>query len=401
MNEIKDALGRVADASAPTPLSLEHVRGRARQIRRRRTTTAVIGSAAAVAAIAGLGVALMPSTGRDGSLPPATRTPSVTPSVTEAPGADEVGPVHRVRTDVPVEQTFNDEPRVPYWLDGQIIDTDGSATPFPDRPFTFAKDPQTHDWVVIQVGEAHAELVRITDDGRQVGAAVPSFENGLAVGPGGELVTITQDGSRSILTAGDRVMDLGPGLEYTEIHGVTSNGDVLFQGADGSVDIARPDAQLIEPATPPASAAVTSPQRQFVAYADDSTWRMQDESGTPLWSVDWAGVSSFSLDGAYVALTGDPKHRVPGSAEWDSPHATSTIWIRTSGSLLPTAAFVAPENGYFWSWVWDGDDLLANLYQRDTGEWSQVRLAADGFTVGRGRTRPGGGEEPPYVFAAQ
>src|SRR5690606_20308539 len=130
----------------------------------------------------------------DDSIPPAT-TPSVTPSVTPSRAADPdaVGPVHHVRLDVPAEQTFGGEPRMPYWFDGRIIDTDGTATPFPDRPFTFAKDPSTGDWVVIRVEEAHAELVRVDVDGRQVGAALPSFDGGLALGPRGELVTLTQE----------------------------------------------------------------------------------------------------------------------------------------------------------------------------------------------------------------
>lgn len=62
------------------------------------------------------------------------------------------------------------------------------------------------------------------------------------------------------------------------------------------------------------------------------------------------------------------------------------------------AAFVAPDAGYFWSWTWDGDDLLATVYLK--GEWSLVRLSHDGFTVGRATAQPGGGEAPAYVFGA-
>jgi hypothetical protein len=399
MNDIKDALTRVADASAPAPLSLEHVRGRAKQIRRRRTAAAVIGSAAAVAAIAGLGVAFVPSDGGDRSIAPATQTPR--PSPTVAGDANDVGPVHHVKLDVPVEQTFNDEPQVPYWHDGQIIDTDGSATPFPDRPATFVRDPATGQWVVVRLGEAHAELVRVTDAGQQVGQAVPTFDRGLAVGPRGEIVTITQEGSRAVLTSGDHVVDLGTDLEWTAIHGVLPNGDVLIQGADGNVATVHVDTDQVE-SLPNTGAAATSLPTGLVVYGlNDGTWQAHDRDGAERWSLDWAGVNSFSPDGRYVALVGDREHRIPGSTDWDSDFATSTIWIRTAADLLPVAAFVAPENAYFGSWTWDGDQLLATIYDRDKGEWSLLRLSSDGFGVGRATAQKGGGEEPTYVFSQQ
>lgn len=404
MNDIKDALARIAHTSAPAPLALDDVRGRARQIRRRRTATALVGTAAAVAAIAGLGVAVMPSDSHDDSLPPASQTPSVTPSrtpsgtPTSAADPDAVGPVHHVTLDVPAEQTFGDSPRVPYWSDGQIVDTDGTATPFPGRPSTFAKDPATGDWVVVRLGEANAELVRVDVRGKEVGEPALTFAEGLAVGPRGELATVTQHNTDRTLTEGDRVVDLGAGDAWVDLHGVLPNGDVLFQGDDGAVNVAHMDSGQVE-SVPGTSMAATSRQAGFVSYGlDDGTWRTDDRDGATRWTLDWAGVSSFSPDGRYVALVGDRDHRIAGSADWDS-NATSTIWLRTAADLLPVAAFTAPEGGYFWNWTWDGDEVLATVFVK--GEWSLVRLSADGFTVGRGTTRPGRGEEPAYVFAAQ
>jgi len=402
MNDIKDALSRIADASAPTPLSLEHVRGRAKQIRRRRTTTALLGTAAAVAAIAGVGVAIAPSGSQDDSVPPASQTADPTPSVTptDTADADALGPVFAVKLDVPAEQTSGAEPRVPYWSDGQIIDSDGSVTPFPDRPATFVRDAASGDWVAIVLGEAHADLVRVTDAGQRVGEAVPTFERGLAVGPRGEVVTLTQHNTRTTLTAGDDVVDLGS-LEWSQIYGVLPDGDVLIQGADGGVAVVDLDTDRVR-AVPDSGAAATSLPTGLVAYGrNDGTWEAVDPDGTKRWSVDWAGVNSFSPNGRYVALVGDPQHRVPGSTDWDSDKATSTIWIRTAADLLPVAAFVAPQNAYFGSWTWDGDDLLADVFDRGSGEWSLVRLSGDGFTVGRGTARQGDGEEPAYVFGMQ
>ncbi|SFC71661.1 hypothetical protein SAMN04487968_11023 [Nocardioides terrae] len=401
MNDFKDALTRVADASAPTPLSLEQVRGRAKQIRRRRTTTAVLGTAAAVAAIAGLGVAIAPSDSGNDSVPPASQTADATPSATPtAQDANAVGPVFAVKLAVPADQTSGAEPRVPYWSDGQIIDSDGSVTPFPDRPATFVRDEASGDWVVVVLDEAHADLVRVTDAGQRVGQPVPTFERGLAVGPRGEIVTLTQHNTRTTLTAGDHVVDLGTGLEWSQIYGVMPNGDVVVQGADG-VEVVHLATDTIESVPSPAT-AVTSVPTGLVAYGrSDGTWEARDPDGATRWTVDWAGVNSFSPNGRYVALVGDREHRIPGSTDWDSATATSTIWIRTAADLLPVAAFVAPENGYFGSWTWDGDELLADLYDRGSGEWSLVRLSGDGFTVGRGTAQKGGGEQPAYVFGTQ
>ncbi|GAA1966129.1 hypothetical protein GCM10009798_28100 [Nocardioides panacihumi] len=395
MNDIKDALTRIADGSAPDRLSLEHVQGRARQIRRRRTATAIIGSAATVAVIAGLGVAVMPSSSHRGAVPPATQ--SVSPSPTTAGDANAVGPVHHVKLDVPAEQTFGSDPQVPYWSQGQIIDTDGTATPLPDRPFTFAKDPVSGGWVVVRVGEAHAEMVRIDAKGALIGKPVPTFEHGLAVGPDGQLTTLTQAQGHWTLTVGQDQVSLGRTIEWAAIKGFTPKREVVLD-IDGAARLADAYNGIVTD-LPGAATAVPSSAYPLTAIGrEDGTWVAQREDGTTQWGLDWAGVNSFSPDGRYVALVGDPQHRIAGSADWDSEHATSTIWVRTAADLLPVAAFVAPDGGYFWSWTWDGDDLLATVFLK--GQWSLVRLSPDGFTVGRATAQPGGGEAPAYVFGA-
>jgi hypothetical protein len=400
MNDIKDALTRVADASATTPLSLDDVRGRARRIRRRRTTGAVVASAAAVAIVVGLGVAIGPSGSQSSKEPPTAKSPSATATPSVAVDANAVGRVYRVRLDVGADQTTGAEPGVPYWFDGQIIDTDGTATPLAERPRSFAKDPRTGDWVVVEGDEANALLLRLTPEGKQVGDPVVTFTGGLAVGPDGEPVTITRDNGRAILTEGDRTLDLG-GLDWTQVQGVLPNGDVLFQNADGGVSVAHLDVGEAG-AIPGAADAAASTQTGWVAYGgDDGTYRTEDADGNARWSVDWAGVSSFSPDGSLVALAGDPSGRIENSEDFDSEYGTGVLWIRDAETLAPVAAFKAPANGYFWNWTWVGDQLLTNVYSRDTGEWTQVRLSADGFVVGRGTSQKGSGEEPAYVFATQ
>jgi hypothetical protein len=397
MNDIKDALSRVADTSAPAPLSLEHVRGRARQIRRRRTVTAIVGSAAAIVAIAGIGLAVSPSGSDDGSVPPASRTPSPT----TAADSGAVGPVFPVRLDVPAEQTFGGEPQVPYWHDGQIIDTDGTATPLPERPLKFARDTERGGWVVISAGEAHADLVRVAVDGRVTDGPLPTFPDGLAVGADGQLATLSQQAGRWWLRASgmglSKQVSLDRSVEWAAIDGIRPDGRVVVQ-VDGATKVADTFTGQVSD-LPDAAAAVPSSVLPLTAIAgQDGTWTARREDGTTQWSLDWAGVSSFSPDGRYVALAGDPRHRIGGSVDWDSDHATGTLWIRTAADLLPVAAFTAPEGGYFWSWTWDGDELLATVYVKDTGEWSLVRLSSDGFTVGRGTAQPGRGEQPAYVF---
>lgn len=395
MNDIKDALNRIADGSAPDRLSLEHVQGRARQIRRRRTATAIVGSAATVAVIAGLGVVGMPSSSHRGDVPPATH--SVSPSPTRAAEANAVGPVHHVRLDVPAEQTFGSAPGVPIWQHGAIEDVDGTATPLPDRPFTFAKDPVSGGWVVVREQEAHADMVWIDAKGAVTSGPVPTFDRGLAVSPDGQLATLTQTTGQWTLTVGQDHVSLGRTVEFAAIKGFTPKGEVVLE-VDGTLRVADAYNGTVTDIAGAIAAVPSSAYPLTAIGREDGTWVARRGDGSTQWSLDWAGVNSFSPDGRYVALVGDPQHRIAGSADWDSEHATSTIWVRTAADLLPVAAFVAPDGGYFWSWTWDGDDLLATVFLK--GQWSLVRLSSDGFTVGRATAQPGGGEAPAYVFGA-
>jgi hypothetical protein len=200
------------------------------------------------------------------------------------------------------------------------------------------------------------------------------------------------------LHAYGKQVSLGRAVEYGRIDGFLSNGDVVVT-VDGRTRVADPLAGTVED-LPGAAAVVTSPTvRLTVTAGDDGTWVARGADGAAQWSLDWAGVSSFSPDGRYVALVGDPQQRIPASADWDSDHATSTLWIRTAADLLPVAAFTAPEGGYFGAWTWDGDTLLADVFLH--GRWTLVRLSEDGYSVARGTTKPGGSEQPAYVFAAQ
>jgi hypothetical protein len=200
------------------------------------------------------------------------------------------------------------------------------------------------------------------------------------------------------LHAYGKQLSLGRTIEYGQIDGFLANGDVVVtvDGRTRAADLVAGTFQDL----PDAAAVVTSPTVRLTATAgEDGTWTARGAGGSTQWTLDWAGVSSFSPDGRYVALAGDRQHRIPGSADWDSDHATSTLWIRTAADLLPVAAYTAPRGGYFWSWTWDGDALLATVFA--DGKWTLVRLSGSGYTVGRGTTTPGRGEQPAYVFAAE
>lgn len=396
MNDIREALSRAAESSTATPLALVTVHRRARRIRRRRTATALAGTVAAVAAIAGLGVSLGPSGSPDSAdhhRPPVATRPTGTPE------AERIGPVFGVRLDVDADQTFGDDPRIPFWSDGEIVDVDGSTTPLADRPLTFAKDPTTSGWVVVRAGRTGAELVRLGADGTQAGAPLPTVDHGLAVDADGTLAVLAQEPSGWTLTVGARRIALGAGVESAKVDGFTEARDVVLE-VNGVLQVARTADGRLD-LLGPEQTAVASPHVPFTAIGrSDGTWVAHGPAGgADRWSLDWAGVSSFSPDGAYVALSGDRQHRIPASADWDSDWATGTLWIRTADGLGPVAAFTAPTGGYFGRWAWEGDDLLATVYVK--GEWSLVRLTAEGPRVGRGTTRAGGGEDPAYVFAAQ
>lgn len=412
MNELQDALRRTAEEAPLRSADLGVVRARARSIRRRRASVAVGGSVAAIAVIAGLGVALAPG-GTDHAVPPVTSnsalpTPSETSSTTPTASPDDglpqfpTGTVFHVSTTVTdVGQTDGSAERVPYWRDGALVAPDGSRTPLKDRPDAVALDTQG-DWWLITGGDT-SELEQLSPDGRPLDPPVESVPHGLLAAPGRE-ATITKGPHGWVLTTNDRAIDLSGVTANARVDGFLANGDVVYT-PDGIHERVAHVPTGSTAAAPGMSWFRSSPAGDDAVLRDDGTWTVEGPNGATAWTLGWASVGGLSDDGRYVALVGDPNGLVPGSEEWDEPDATGTLWIRDTADGSPVSVFTAPSDGFFGPWTWEGDDILALVFERDssgsrTGTWTLVRLAPDGYKLVRSTSWPGRIDAPPYVFGA-
>jgi hypothetical protein len=360
--DLEDLLREQASRARLTPLSVASVSARARRIRRRRTAGAVAGAVAAVTVVVG-GSAVLLDGGRPGATPPIAHSPS---SVASPSAAARTGRVVRVEPSAhhDVEQTFNDALRVPSWADGQLVAPDGTHAPLAQRPFAFAYDPVARQWAVTASATDGTHVMLLDQQGQEIEAPAPSVPSGVAYSHATGLVRIAGTNGRWTLVTPARTFDLGRDGTEISIDGFDDNGDVLL----------------------------TVGRRPKVAHLADG-------------SVEAASRQTIypSADGLYAALIGDPDHDVPGSEEWDADGATGTIRVAQAGTLQTLVAFLAPRNGFFGPWTWDGDSIVTLVFERaaptsPTGTWTLVRLGAEGYQVGRSARWPGRIDAPPYLF---
>jgi hypothetical protein len=407
MNDLYDALRQRAESAPLQSADLGIIRARARSIRRRRAAIAVVGSAAAVAVIAGLGFALAPN-GANHAVPPVSSTSAVpTPTATASetpndllPEKPVVGPLFTVSTQVTgVGQTDAGAERVPYWRDGQLVAPDGTPTPLKDRPDAVALAQDGSWWVTTTTD--NTQLTHLSAAGHPIGTSARSVAKGIAAAPG-RLATISMSSGGWVLTTNNRTFDLQNLTPYAQVDGFAANGDVYFNPGDGIERLAHVADGTIEK-LPHVALVDTSPTGLTALAMDDGNWLVQDSDGADRWSMDFASIDGFSPDGRYVSLLGDQHDLVKGSQYWDEEGITGTLWIRGASDDSPVAVFNAPRGGFFGPRAWEGGDILALVFERDsaagqTGTWTLVRLSADGYKMVRSASWSGDIHTPPYVF---
>lgn len=385
MNDIKDALTRVADASAPAPLSLEHVRGRARQLRRRRATTAIVGSAAAVAAIAGLSVAVLPSDSTNDSIPPATSpsvsvTPSQSPTTQPSKGVPEQPAVVTLNTEV---EGMGSEPEIAYWFDGAINRPDGSRIPWPDSPA--ALQSFGDGWAVIgsdmlvsqlapnggvewkaSISEAYG--LPVSEDHTVLAYLVGSvvWAKGIDdadpvrlgdVGRATSLQVAAVEGSRSCVSGGCRAL-----VNVTDVDdGNGSMTNHVEAVADGSAKPAYPQLQSVRTLGHGLVAGITSISDQGSCSAV-----LDSASGEQQWQTCDYTVDEVSPDGRNV--TAGPAYR-DGAGD-----GNVAILDAATGALVRD--FRAPDQAIVNHSVWEtGTTVLSVVWNQG---WSIMRLGVDG-----------------------
>jgi hypothetical protein len=379
----EERLGRTlreqADGIDDRPLTLGDVRGRARQIRRRRAA-AVAGGLALVAAVV-LPVALLSGADGDSSDPDPAK-----PSPTRAVDPHDTG-VPTLQDGVII---YADGPRIP--LPGELRQTaDGFAVLGTDRYVVTSPAPD---------GEREATLV--DQAGRQVDR-FPLYSGITAAPDRTSVAWISADQTLHLLLAGSdapSILDLGD-VRPTQTTAITGDcADVCTiavrtaTGGDlgGTVMVTSEGEVTDGPAGVPAVAAI-SPNGSLIAGFDSV-----DEDGIHLcggmydvgvgdyvWDGCEDNVFQFSPDGALVA-TSFGEGLGPRAVRIRDAHSGTTLAEVTGSRVASTA--------------WEDATHLLAVVVEDDGSTSLQRIGLDGpsETVLDGFTTSGDDLPPPIIL---
>lgn len=412
--ELGEALRHRADQTGLVPASIGEVQRRARRIHRRRQAVAVVGAAATVGVLAGIGVALIPGSGDHGAPTPTTttRTPTASPSRTAAtplpatrspaptgrtasPSGSHGKPTYTVDlTPTSQEGTTDGEPMVPQWMDGTITDAHGTPTQVGRRLYSFAQLP-SGGWI----GTAYAGgrwSVVTTDTKGTVTAEDDAPGEGIGVTPDGRSVAwftrpagTSGDWTLHLVGAHARTWKIGGGP--TGVVGILSNGDVVYNVA-GGVEIAHQDGSTsaLKGALTASSVATATNEIAVETGEASGCWTILDADSTQRHQATCGitGLGQFSADGTMIG----------GTLTSNSLGPTKLFMMKTDGSEVTT--FAAPPGGDFsTAWTWSGSSIIVPTY--DGGQWGLAWLSAGGVTTQRGVHTPSSDAQvPPYYFGA-
>ena len=128
------------------------------------------------------------------------------------------------------------------------------------------------------------------------------------------------------------------------------------------------------------------------SYNDDGTscWALMDASGDrKVETCDYA-LGQFNADGSRIVGQDSGADGNPGR-----------LYQLDTSALEPLATFKAPEGAGFWSdTAWNGDTLLALVYDYPSQTWNISFLSTDGIQLLRSGGKTGNEFDPPYLFGA-
>lgn len=413
--ELEEALRRRADTAGLVPASLGEVQRKARDIRRRRTAVGVLGAAATVAVLAGVGVAIVPGSDDHGAPPPtsATPTPTASPSPTSAspspatPSGTASGHVRTFTVDLDdVHESMGPALRIPNWSDGQLVDGNGGhAIPVKDRPespvldgstwYAMTEDQTTGiaqwttyatDGSIAHTDQAGSAKVAITPDGRTY--AVVLADGGI----GKRLVVAGAQHWETALGAGDG----------WEVAGILPDGNVVVGDAQGRTVVVHPDGRqkTISGTTPqavsPSSGAIVVRTRDLTDQ-QRSCWALVDESGKRVSkeTCDYTP-TAFSADGAGLLAMDSGADNIS--------EGVGRLQLLDPSTLAPVASFTAAKGTalYVDQAAWMGDTLVMPVRGPAKGaeSWGLALLSRDGVQVIAQAIRPARGTVPPWSFGA-
>lgn len=413
---LRDDLRRVAESAPLQPVAMAGIRSKARAIRRRRLAGAIGGAAVGVAAIAAATVLVLPGGGdRTNPLPSTqTPTPTSTRSASAAPPVASATSSTRVTVnlaDPPAQNTYGGEIAAPNWIDGTLYDAHGTALPM-STPVSRAWQGTGGDWYGMTFAQGEWTWTRWDVRGHKLGGW-PAPSSRVAVTPDGKqaavMVVIGGAPEIDVFTAGlssPRTVGLslpaGEPQNGAGVDAILPNGDVVFEGEPGDVEIAHTDGSVTKLPHAYLSAVGTTADGKVLAQ-----WQQEGPNGTEwcIGPVSETGTRSGEDCGAednFVRPNADRSLLVRASTGAPN-HGYLTISVGPdpfTGSVggptefrFPAGALVDLDDG-----AWLGDSYVTPVWS--SGTWRLVWLSQDGYKISRSLSRSGDSDTSPYLLGA-
>lgn len=369
-DQLRRALRSQAERGAPHEIEMDAVTATARGIRRRRTATAALSTAAVVALAVPAGMALTGTFDEDAP-----------PVAGQGPGQEQVEPPETLMEVALLDAEPGADPAtLPYVKDGAIVVPGGDPVEVGGQGAAVGVDVVGDRWLVLKrVGEGY--LLETTSPAGEVLGSTPartgpvtSSDRTVAayVAESGDLRVVTEDGDRAFATADQ----IGGANEATAVDGSgscegdctvyveTGNGEVRW--ADASGETGRVDGFR--------ALADVSDGRLLgmVSAADDgSCSALRGGDGEQVWRTCDNSFDAVSPDGRWAL-------GLPAYLDGLGPRSISVVDMADGRERVRFADQTESMSAIF-EYAWESDStLLLTLWNGDDKEWQLLRAGIDG-----------------------
>lgn len=356
------------------PLSLEGVQGKARSIRRTRRAAAAGAVAAAVAAVVIPTTVLTGSLNRSDRVPPATNTP--TGVVEQEPSG--LG--------------------VPYVEGRTLVMPDGTAAELP-RAYDGAL-PVSDDVVLALSVDNDGDAVLDRVEGGTVVQSEALAGGGLAPNADGTAVAYVRAGGELVVESADGQFLLGAHGRGQPIRLVggpdcsdTDDCVVFLNLGDRPVAVASSGQVNDLPGNPLAVQDASAAGRVAMLMSVDD---FEPSSCSRVVGDNGAGATVFETCDVTPDRFSPGGSHLSAGPSYQSGIGDSFVAILDAESGTELGRY-APENGFVHTTVWEDEEhLLVLAHDWGTGQWTVIRLAADGSIEDALGPETGGEMNPPW-----
>lgn len=387
-NDFSDELHQRVDGMNEAPLTLGAIKGKASSIRRRRRLAAAAGAAVAVAIIVPVAVFSSNGLNRADDVPPATQSPSVTPSEatdSNSPSETPSTSPSPVDGDVPtydLSKPFDNgaTPSVAYLEGNVLMLPDGGER---ELPATYDSFVQLGDRVLgVRADNDGNRVLDIVEADGGVSENIDIVSSVIVNDLGTTAAWTTPDGSIMTMWADDRVElnNVGGPVDPVAIFGdgscyeVDGGCRVFFNSESyGDPPRAADSHGIVDEFAPRALKLNDVSAAGLIALQTSSTdtgscSELYDENAVEfLWKTCDYRFLGFSTDGA----------RLLSADDYGDGIGDGYVAILDTASGDPLAKFDMSGDGFVSDWTWeDADHVLVTTYS--SLGWRVLRLSLDG-----------------------